>query len=207
MRGVIHHAREPDINWLKRIAYLSCVLLDRFLRSRRKRLEGPSAPRSGSLSRHDGWITDADGREEKTRIVSVSGDIVTTSAGDEIRRLRTADVTRVRARRSDSLINGALIRRWCGGGLGAVPVQPGESWEKLPRRRRADASNRSALAPASASASMPHPRTKDIYETSRGSTRVHAAPISVASAFDAARTVCQVICVMLFIAPRAQITR
>ena len=75
------------------------------------------------------WITDADGREEKTRIVGVSGDIVTTSAGDEIRRLRTADVMRVRARHSDSLINGALIGAGAAVASGLFVCSLGETWE------------------------------------------------------------------------------
>jgi len=75
------------------------------------------------------WIMDADGREEKTRIVGVSGGIVTTSAGDEIRRLRTADVMRVSVRHSDSLINGA----WLGAGVavasGLFLCSLAEPWE------------------------------------------------------------------------------
>src|SRR5687768_5490521 len=47
------------------------------------------------------WITDSGEHEEKTRIVRVSGDVVTITDGDDIRSLRTADVMRVRVRRSD----------------------------------------------------------------------------------------------------------
>jgi hypothetical protein len=57
------------------------------------------------------WLTRSGGREEKTRIVSVSGDLVTISAGNDIRHLRTTDITRARARHSDPVINGALIPR------------------------------------------------------------------------------------------------
>src|SRR5215208_1921647 len=55
------------------------------------------------------WITDATGREEKTRITRVSTDVLTAIVDDDVRHLRAADVTRVRVRRSDSLIDGALI--------------------------------------------------------------------------------------------------
>ena len=75
------------------------------------------------------WITDADGREEKTRIVGVSGGIVTTSAGDEVRRLRTADVMRVKARHSDSLLNGALIGAGVALASGLFLCSLEESWE------------------------------------------------------------------------------
>jgi hypothetical protein len=55
------------------------------------------------------WITDSTGREDETRIVDVAGDVVTTSTGEETRRIRKAEVTRVSARRADSVWNGALI--------------------------------------------------------------------------------------------------
>jgi hypothetical protein len=54
------------------------------------------------------WITDSTGREVKTRIVSVSGDVVTTD-DESMRRLSAADIRRIQVRRSDSVINGALI--------------------------------------------------------------------------------------------------
>ena len=41
------------------------------------------------------WVTDHGGLEEKTRIVGVSGDTITTATGDYIRRVRTTDVTRI----------------------------------------------------------------------------------------------------------------
>jgi hypothetical protein len=55
------------------------------------------------------WITDSAGREKKARITAVDGQGVTTAAGDDIGRLRLSDISRVRARRSDPLLNGALI--------------------------------------------------------------------------------------------------
>ena len=75
------------------------------------------------------WITDPGGREEKTRIVGVSGGIVTTTAGDDIRRLRTMDIMRVRVRHTDSVINGAVIG--AGGALasGLFLCRLTEPWE------------------------------------------------------------------------------
>jgi hypothetical protein len=64
------------------------------------------------------WITDAGGRVEKRRIVGVSGDIVTSTAGDDVRRFRTTEIARVQTRQSDSVLNGALIG--AGAGVGAV---------------------------------------------------------------------------------------
>jgi hypothetical protein len=55
------------------------------------------------------WLTDSTGREEKTRIIGVSGDTVITGIGDDVRRLPAGDVLRVRARKSDPVVNGALI--------------------------------------------------------------------------------------------------
>jgi hypothetical protein len=75
------------------------------------------------------WITDSSGREEKTRIVGVSGDIVTTAIGEEMRRLRTADVRRVRVRKSDRLINGAVIGAGAGIASGLLLCNLTEPWE------------------------------------------------------------------------------
>ena len=55
------------------------------------------------------WITDSTGREQKARILDMSDDIVTATTNEGVRRLPLRDVLRVRARRPDSLINGALI--------------------------------------------------------------------------------------------------
>jgi hypothetical protein len=55
------------------------------------------------------WITDSSGQERRARVVSVSGDAVTTSADGVSRRLAMNDIRRVAVRQSDSLLNGALI--------------------------------------------------------------------------------------------------
>jgi hypothetical protein len=75
------------------------------------------------------WITDSGGREEKTRIVGVAGGIVTTTAGDDIRRLRTMDVMRVRVRHSDPVINGALIGAGAAVASGLFLCRLTEPWE------------------------------------------------------------------------------
>jgi hypothetical protein len=123
------------------------------------------------------WITDADGREEKTRIVGVSGGIVTTSAGDEIRRLRTADVMRVRARHSDSVINGALIGAGAAVASGLFLCSLGETWENC----RDDVGPMLRIGALGAGIGIGIDALirgrKTIFEASRGSTRVRAAPI------------------------------
>jgi hypothetical protein len=53
------------------------------------------------------WITERDGREQKARIVGVTADVIAAMAGEELRRFPVGDISRVRARRSDTLINGA----------------------------------------------------------------------------------------------------
>jgi hypothetical protein len=56
------------------------------------------------------WITPIGGAEERTRIVDLSDDvIVTTTAAGAARRVRLSEIARVRVRRSDSLLDGALI--------------------------------------------------------------------------------------------------
>ncbi len=75
------------------------------------------------------WITDSAGREEKTQIVEVSADGVTTAAGAGVRRFRTSDVTRVRARHSDPVINGALIGAGAALGSGLLLCRLTEPWQ------------------------------------------------------------------------------
>jgi hypothetical protein len=75
------------------------------------------------------WITDPDGREEKARIVGVSGDIVTTTGHDAIRRLRTSEISRIRVRQSDKVFNGALIGAAAAVGSGLFLCRLTEPWE------------------------------------------------------------------------------
>jgi hypothetical protein len=75
------------------------------------------------------WITDATGREEKTRVVDVSRGIVTTTSSGANRYLRAADIIRVRARRRDPVLNGALIGAGVALGSGLFLCRLTESWE------------------------------------------------------------------------------
>jgi hypothetical protein len=75
------------------------------------------------------WITDSGGREDKTRIVDVSGDVVITTAEGGTRRIRSTDVIRVRTRRSDSVLNGALIGAGAAIATGLFLCRLTEPWE------------------------------------------------------------------------------
>jgi hypothetical protein len=123
------------------------------------------------------WITDSAGREEKTRVVGVSGDIVTTTAGDDIRRLRTSEVMRVRVRRSDSLINGALIGAGAAVGSGLFLCRLTEPWENC----RDDVAPMFRIGALGAGIGIGIDALirgrRTIYENAQGSTRLHAAPI------------------------------
>ena len=123
------------------------------------------------------WITDSGGREEKTRIVGVSGDIVTTTAGDEIRRLRTTDVMRVRVRHSDSVINGALIGAAAAVASGLFLCRLTETWENC----RDDAGPMFRIGAIGAGVGIGIDALirgrRTIYEAAQGSTRLHAAPL------------------------------
>jgi hypothetical protein len=75
------------------------------------------------------WITDSSGQEQRARIVGVSGDAVTTSAGGVSRRLTTNDIRRVEVRRSDSVLNGALIGAGAAIASGLFLCTRTEPWE------------------------------------------------------------------------------
>ena len=75
------------------------------------------------------WITDASGQEQRVRIVGVSGDAVTTIADGVSRRLAAADIRRVEARRSDSLLDGALIGAGAAIASGLFLCTRTEPWE------------------------------------------------------------------------------
>jgi hypothetical protein len=75
------------------------------------------------------WITDSAGREQKTRIVDVSGGVLTAAAGEEIRRFRTSEIVRVRVRHSDPVLNGALIGAGAAVASGLLMCRAMEPWE------------------------------------------------------------------------------
>jgi hypothetical protein len=75
------------------------------------------------------WITDSSGREKQTRILSVSSDVVTTMNAGEVGYIRPSDITRVRARHSDSVINGGLIGAGAAIAGGLFMCTRTEPWE------------------------------------------------------------------------------
>jgi hypothetical protein len=75
------------------------------------------------------WITDSAGREQQSRIVSLSGDVVTAAVGEEVRRLHAAEISQVRERRSDSVLNGALIGAGAAVATGLLLCRATEPWE------------------------------------------------------------------------------
>ena len=122
------------------------------------------------------WITDFSGREQRTRIDGVSGDIVAT-AGAEARRLRTADVLRVQARHSDSLLNGALIGAGVAVASGLLICRMTEPWENC----RDDVGPMLKIGAIGAGVGIGIDALfrgrKTIYDAAPGSTRLRAAPI------------------------------
>jgi hypothetical protein len=125
------------------------------------------------------WITDSGGREERTRIVGVSGDIVTATAGGEIRRLPTTDIMRVRVRHFDPLINGALIGAGAAVVSGLFLCSLTETWENC----RDDVGPMFRIGAIGAGVGIGIDALirgrRTIYETPRGATRLRAAPIVV----------------------------
>lgn len=123
------------------------------------------------------WITDSAGREQKTRILSVSGDVVTAATGSDIRRLRTMDVVRVRERRSDSLINGALIGAGVAVASGLFVCTRFEPLENC----RDDVGPMLQIGAIGAGIGVGVDALirgrKTLYEAPRASVRLHAAPI------------------------------
>ena len=128
------------------------------------------------------WITDSAGREEKRRIVSVSDGIVTTTnPNEEVRRLRTTDILRVRARYSDSVINGALIGAGAAVVSGLFLCTRTEPWENC----RDDVGPILRIAAIGAGAGIGIDALirgrRTIYEAPR-STRLHVVPIAARGA-------------------------
>jgi hypothetical protein len=123
------------------------------------------------------WITDSAGREEKTRIVGVSGDIVTATAGDTIRRLRTTEVMQVSVRHSDPLINGALIGAGAAVASGLFLCRLTEPWENC----RDDVGPMFRIGAIGAGVGIGIDALlrgrRTIYQAARGATRLRAAPI------------------------------
>jgi hypothetical protein len=123
------------------------------------------------------WITDDGGREEETRIVGVSGGVVTASTGADIRRFRTTDIVRVRARHSDSVLNGALIGAGAAVASGLFLCTRTEPWENC----RDDIGPMVKIGALGAGIGIAIDALirgrRTIYEAAPGTTRLHASPI------------------------------
>jgi hypothetical protein len=123
------------------------------------------------------WITDSSGREEKARIVGVSGSVLTVAAMDGVRQLRTSDVVRVRVRESDSVINGALIGAGAAVASGLLMCRAMEPWDVC-RSNVGSILRLGALGAGigvGVDALIRGRRT--IYDASQGSLHLHAAPM------------------------------
>ena len=123
------------------------------------------------------WITEADGQEERARIVGASGDIVTIDTGAGSRPLRTIDVVRVRARRSDPVINGGLIGAGAAVASGLFLCSLTETWANC----RDDVGPMLRIAAIGAGAGIGIDALirgrQTIYEAAPRSARLQAAPI------------------------------
>lgn len=75
------------------------------------------------------WITDSSGREEELRITGVTSDEITTTAAGRVRRFDPSDIRRVEARRSDSVLDGALIGAGVAIASGLFLCTRTEPWE------------------------------------------------------------------------------
>jgi hypothetical protein len=91
--------------------------------------QGSGSPANALIPGTTVWITDFNGLEERARVVGLDGDIVTTTAGGETRRRRTTDIMRIKARRSDSLVNGALIGAGAAIASGLLLCRAMEPWD------------------------------------------------------------------------------
>jgi hypothetical protein len=123
------------------------------------------------------WITDSGGREERTRVVGVSGNTVTIATDDDIRRLPMADIMRVRVRQSDPLINGALIGAGAAVASGLFLCTLTEPW----RNCRDDVGPMLRIGAIGAGAGIGIDALirgrRTIYEAAPASTRLHATPL------------------------------
>ena len=123
------------------------------------------------------WLTDSTGREEKTRILGVTGDTVTTTAGGDIRRVPMNDVMRVRVRHSDPVINGALIGAGAAVASGLFLCGLTETFENC----RDDVGPMLRIGAIGAGVGVGIDALfrgrRTIYEAAQGSMRLHAAPL------------------------------
>jgi len=123
------------------------------------------------------WITDSAGRKEKLQIVSLAGNVVTTTAGGKSRSLPTADIARVETLRSDSVINGALIGAGAAVASGLFLCTLTETWENC----NDDVGPMLSIGAIGAGAGIAIDalirRRVTVYEASRGAVRLLVAPL------------------------------
>jgi hypothetical protein len=165
------------VTWLKRIALLTLFVVSPASAVSAQTPAGATPNLEGTLVPGTTvWITDSTGRETKSRIVSLSDDIVTIAEASDIRRLRTVEVTRVTVRHSDSVLNGALIGAGAAVASGLFLCRLTEPWENC----RDDVGPMFRTGAIGAGIGIGIDALirgrKTIYEAS-GSTRLHAAPI------------------------------
>jgi hypothetical protein len=123
------------------------------------------------------WITDSAGREERSLIVSLAGNVVTTTAGGKTRSFPTTDVARVETRRFDSLINGALIGAGAAVASGLFLCTLTETWENC----NDDVGPMLGIGAIGAGAGIAIDalirRRVTVYEAPRGAARLFVAPV------------------------------
>lgn len=179
MRGVINTMRANGTSiWARRIALL--ILFSASTASAVSAQTPQGAQLSLETTLAPGmsvWITDPEGREEKTRIIGVSGGVITATAGDDIRRLRTTDVQRVRVRQSDSVMNGALIGAGAAVASGLFLCSLTEPWANC----RDDVGPMLRIGAIGAGVGIGIDALirgrRTIYDAAQRSTRLHAAPL------------------------------
>ncbi len=123
------------------------------------------------------WITDSRGREEKTRISSVSGDIVTAIVGEHTRRFRIDDIRQVSVRHSDSVLNGASIGAGTGVASGLFLCRLAKPWEVCRGNVGSMLTTGAMGAGIGIGIDALIRGRETIYEARPGSTRLHAAPV------------------------------
>ena len=163
--------------WLKRIAVLTLLLTSFHSAAAAQTREGGRGLEDALSPGETVWITDSSGREEKTRIIDVSGDALTIAAGGESRRLASADVSRVRIRHSDSVLNGALIGAGAAIASGLFLCNLTEPWANC----RDDVGPMIRIGAIGAGIGIGIDALirgrKTVYEAPRGTTQLQAAPI------------------------------
>ena len=123
------------------------------------------------------WVTTSGGSEEKMRVVEVSGDFVSVSAGGAVKPLPIAEVQRVRVRDSDPVWNGALIGAGAAIASGLLLCRATEPWQNC----RDDVGPMLRIGALGAGIGIGIDalirRRQTVYEAPPGSTRMEASPV------------------------------